>query len=56
MSKVTGSRRYRQSVRRAFRERCQNDPLPTAQEFLAGLNGLKLNRRLVGRPLKHRLW
>lgn len=56
MSMVTGSRRYRQSVRRAFRERCQNDPLPTAQEFLAGLDGLKLKRRRAGRPYKHRLW
>lgn len=56
MPHITGSRRYRQAVRRAFRERCQNDPLPTAQEFLAGLDGLKLKRRRAGRPLKHRLW
>ena len=56
MTHITGSRRYRQSVRRAFRERCQSDPLPTAQEFLAGLEGLKLKRRRAGRPYKHRLW
>ena len=56
MTHITGSRRYRQAVRRAFRERCHNDPLPTAQEFLAGLDGLKLKRRRAGRPLKRRLW
>ena len=56
MPHITGSRRYRQAVRRAFRERCQNDPLPTAQEFLASLDGLKLKRRRAGRPYKRRLW
>ena len=56
MSKVTGSRRYRQSVRRAFRERCATDPMPTVQEFLDGLDGLKLKRRRAGRPIKNRLW
>lgn len=56
MPHITGSRRYCQAVRREFRERCQNDPLPTAQEFLAGLDGLKLKRRRAGRPLKRRLW
>lgn len=56
MTHITGTRRYRQAVRRAFRERCATDPLPTAQEFLAGLDGLKLKRRRAGRPLKRRLW
>ena len=56
MTHITGSRRYRQAVRRTFRERCATDPLPTAQEFLAGLDGLKLKRRRAGRPLKRRLW
>ena len=56
MAHVSGSRRYRQSVRRAFRERCATDPLPTVQEFLDGLDGLKLRRRRAGRPYKHRLW
>ena len=55
MPHITGSRRYRQSVRRAFRERCATDPLPTVQGFLAGLDGLKLKRRRVGRPYKRRL-
>lgn len=56
MTHITGTRRYRQAVRRAFRERCATDPLPTVQEFLAGLDGLKLKRRRAGRPYKHRLW
>ena len=56
MGHITGSRRYRQGVRRAFREHCAIDPLPTADEFLAGLDGLKLKRRRTGRPYKRRLW
>ena len=56
MPQITGSRRYRQSVRKALREYCSGSPAPSANDFLAGIAPPRPRRRRGGRPLRSRLW
>ena len=56
MNQTEGSRRYRQGVRKAFREFCAAVPKPDLDEASAYVSGLALKRRGPGRPLKSRLW
>ena len=56
MAEVEGSRRYRQGVRKAYREYCAAAPKPDLNDARAYIGGLTLARRSPGRPLKSRLW
>ena len=56
MAETEGSRRYRQRVRKAFREFCAATPKPDLNDARAYIGGLALSRRSPGRPLKSRLW
>ena len=56
MAEVEGTRRYRQGVRKAYREYCAAAPKPDLDDARAYIGGLELARRSPGRPLKSRLW
>lgn len=56
MAEVEGTRRYRQGVRKAYREYCAAAPKPDLNDARAYIGGLTLARRSPGRPLKSRLW
>mgnify|MGYP003604760791 CR=1 FL=1 len=54
--KIKGSRRYRESIKKALWTYCANEPNPNLDVFLAGLDDLGLRRRRRGRPYARRLW